>query len=180
MKNEVREVVQGATEWRDDAPYTPERRLFLELMSVGIVGALGALVAIPIIGVVLSPQLKAPSSVWRALGKVDKFKIGQTVEAVFLDASPLPWTGLAARNAVWLRRDTANSFTAHSIFCQHLGCPVRWEPGAGLFFCPCHGGVYYADGSVAAGPPPRGLQKYPTRVRRGQVEVYTEPIPVPY
>jgi menaquinol-cytochrome c reductase iron-sulfur subunit len=37
--------------------------------------------------------------------------------------------------------------------------------------CPCHGGVYYKDGSVAAGPPPRPLERYPVRVQDGQVEI---------
>jgi hypothetical protein len=32
--------------------------------------------------------------------------------------------------------------------------------------CPCHGGVYYEDGSYASGPPPRGLYEYDIRFRR--------------
>jgi menaquinol-cytochrome c reductase iron-sulfur subunit len=44
--------------------------------------------------------------------------------------------------------------------------------------CPCHGGVYYEDGSVAAGPPPRGLYQYPVRVNNGQVEIMASPIPI--
>ena len=48
---------------------------------------------------------------------------------------------------------------------------MRWFPGSGLFMCPCHGGVYYEDGSVASGPPPRGLFEYEFRVRKGALEV---------
>jgi menaquinol-cytochrome c reductase iron-sulfur subunit len=59
-----------------------------------------------------------------------------------------------------------------------LGCPVRWLPDADLFMCPCHGGVYYKDGKVAAGPPPRPLVKYPVRLRNGQVEIRTSPLPI--
>ena len=33
--------------------------------------------------------------------------------------------------------------------------------------CPCHGGVYYADGSRASGPPPRGLYEYEYKVEGG-------------
>jgi Rieske Fe-S protein len=40
-----------------------------------------------------------------------------------------------------------------------------------LFMCPCHGGVYYADGERASGPPPRGLFRCAWRVRRGRLEV---------
>jgi menaquinol-cytochrome c reductase iron-sulfur subunit len=49
---------------------------------------------------------------------------------------------------------------------------------AQLFLCPCHGGVYYADGTVSSGPPPKRLPTYPVRVRAGQVEIQTSPIPI--
>lgn len=157
--------------------YTPARRRFLLLMMAGLSGFGASLIAIPFIGGVLAPLLAAPRGVWRDVGAVDKFEVGHTVEVSFYDAAPLPWAGVTAKNAVWLRRDTKNDFVALTIYCQHLGCGVRWEAASQLFFCPCHGGVYYADGEVAAGPPPRPLPRYPTRVRQGRVEVYTDPIP---
>jgi menaquinol-cytochrome c reductase iron-sulfur subunit len=55
---------------------------------------------------------------------------------------------------------------------------VRWVEKARLFMCPCHGGVYYEDGRVAAGPPPHGLAQYPVRIREGEVEISTQPIPI--
>ena len=70
------------------------------------------------------------------------------------------------------------TFVAYSIYCSHLGCPVDWLPDANLFLCPCHGGVYYKDGAVAAGPPPQPLTKYPVRITNGQVEIETSPIPI--
>ena len=60
--------------------------------------------------------------------------------------------GVTARTAAWLRRDSDASFTAFSVNCTHLGCPVRWFAEPKLFLCPCHGGVYNADGTVAGGP----------------------------
>ena len=58
------------------------------------------------------------------------------------------------------------------------GLPGALGADAGLFLCPCHGGVYYADGTVSAGPPPRALPQYPVRVNNGQVEIQTSPIPI--
>jgi menaquinol-cytochrome c reductase iron-sulfur subunit len=55
---------------------------------------------------------------------------------------------------------------------------VRWEEGAELFMCPCHGGVYYKDGSVAAGPPPEPLPKYQVRLKDGNVQVLASPVPI--
>jgi menaquinol-cytochrome c reductase iron-sulfur subunit len=44
--------------------------------------------------------------------------------------------------------------------------------------CPCHGGVYYKDGAVAAGPPPHALFQYQVRIRNGKVEILTSALPI--
>jgi menaquinol-cytochrome c reductase iron-sulfur subunit len=156
----------------------PSRRRFLSRLSVVLAGAIGAVATVPVIGFLLSPLTRKGPRVWRAVGAVDGFKVGETVNVVFEDASPLPWAGVTARSAAWLRRDDAERFTAFTVHCTHLGCPVRWVADAQLFLCPCHGGVYYRDGTVSAGPPPRTLPQYPVRVRNGQVEILTSPIPI--
>jgi menaquinol-cytochrome c reductase iron-sulfur subunit len=112
------------------------------------------------------------------VGDVETFQVGTTVNVVFLDASPLPWAGVTSRTSAWLRRLDAKEFIAFSVNCAHLGCPVRWMESARLFMCPCHGGVYYEDGRVAAGPPPHPLTRYPVRIRDGKVEIRTDPIPI--
>ncbi len=109
---------------------------------------------------------------------MDDFQVGSTVEVSFVDPSSLPWSGVTAKTAAWLRRESPEEFIALSINCTHLGCPVRWLPNARLFMCPCHGGVYYPNGSVACGPPPKPLVRYPVRVENGQVEILTSPIPI--
>lgn len=153
------------------------RRQFLARLCIGI-GAIGAaLVGVPVIGFLLSPLVRKPPDIWRQVGSIDQFQIGSTTAVTFLDASPLPWAGVAAKAAAWLRRESEQNFIAFSVHCTHLGCPVRWLPNANLFMCPCHGGVYYKDGTVAAGPPPRPLVQYPVRVVNGQVEIRTSPIP---
>jgi len=48
---------------------------------------------------------------------------------------------------------TGNTFVAFSNNCPHLGCKVHWEPRREQFLCPCHGGVFTADGIAVAGPP---------------------------
>jgi menaquinol-cytochrome c reductase iron-sulfur subunit len=154
------------------------RRQFLSTLSVllGIFGA--SIVGIPIVGFIFSPLIKKVTQVWRAVGPVDSFKIGSTVHVAYEDSSPLPWAGVAAKSAAWLRRDGETEFTAFSVNCTHLGCPVRWLPDADLFMCPCHGGVYNNQGKVVAGPPPKSLYKYPVRINNGQVEILTSPIPI--
>src|ERR1700690_561002 len=125
---------------------TIARRQLLGKMSVALSVVGGVALAVPAVGFIVAPLFRHGVREWRALGKVDQFKIGETVNVVFVDASPLPWAGVTAKTAAWLRRVSENEFEAFSVNCAHLGCPVRWMPDARLFMCPCHGGVYYEDG----------------------------------
>ncbi len=160
---------------RSSGPET-DRRTFLERLSV-LLGSIGAvIVAIPVVGFLLG--LRKPSDAWRTVGKLEDFALGATVKVSFRDPSPLPWAGVTAQTAAWLRRTSDQQFVAFSIDCTHLGCPVRWLPDANLFMCPCHGGVYYANGRVASGPPPRPLIQYPVRVENGEVQILTSPLPI--
>jgi menaquinol-cytochrome c reductase iron-sulfur subunit len=155
-----------------------ERRQFLQRLIIGI-GALGtAAVGLPLIGYLIAPLIQKIPRAWRAVGPADNFAVGKTVLVAFEDASPVPWSGATARTGSWLRRTGQTEFIAFSIDCTHLGCPVRWEPEAELFMCPCHGGVYYKNGDVAAGPPPLPLRRYPVRIRGKEVEIQAGPIPI--
>ncbi|MDQ2810248.1 MAG: Rieske (2Fe-2S) protein [Chloroflexota bacterium] len=154
------------------------RRRFLSWLS-GLLGLAGTgVIAVPFVGFLLAPLLQQDQQVWRAVGSMEQFKVGETVEVRFLDPSPLPYAGVSAKTAAWLRRDSASAFRAFAVNCTHLGCPVQWVPDGKLFLCPCHGGVYYDDGSVAAGPPPHALFEYQVRVNGDQVEILTHAIPI--
>ncbi len=164
------------TQSRDPEKTDLTRRRFLTRLSIlaGVIG--GAIVAVPSITFLLGLR-KAPQE-WRAVGRIEGFRVGSTVEVAFTDPSPLPWSGVTARTAAWLRRVSDQEFIAFSVDCTHLGCPVRWLADADLFMCPCHGGVFYKDGRVASGPPPQPLVRYPVRVKEGAVEILTSPLPI--
>lgn len=154
------------------------RRTFLARLSIGLGALCAAALTLPGIGFVLAPLFKRTEELWRTVGKPDDFKIGETVAVSFLDSSPLEWAGITSKTAAWLRRLNDDSFVAFAVNCTHLGCPVRWKQSANLFMCPCHGGVYYNDGRVAAGPPPRPLTQYLVRVQDGEVQIQTHPVPI--
>jgi menaquinol-cytochrome c reductase iron-sulfur subunit len=156
------------------------RRRLLMGVSIGAGGLVAAAAAIPLIGFFLGPMYRKFPPVWRNVGALDKFKIGATVQVDLLTSGGLRWDGPAQRIGAWLRRNNEQNFTVYSSKCTHLGCPVRWIPSAELFMCPCHGGVYFKDGEVAAGPPPEPLQQFPVRVKNGQVEVQWRPEQVQY
>jgi menaquinol-cytochrome c reductase iron-sulfur subunit len=185
-------------------PQLIARRQLLSKVSLGLGAAGGVALGAPMVGFVIGPLFKgmgkAPPSPdapeWRDVGKLEgsrlmitgddgkvsaaDFAPGTTLETpvVFADASSLPWSGVTGRTAAYLRRVSDTECIAFAINCAHLGCPVRWLPKAGLFMCPCHGGVYYADGSVAAGPPPHALFRYPVQIKDGRVLIWPSPLPV--
>lgn len=153
------------------------RRRFLSRLCVALSSLAAAAVAIPVVGFIFTPLIRRVPSQWRTVASAGSLKVGETVEVSFLDASPLAWSGVTAKTAAWLRRESETGFVAFSVNCTHLGCPVRWLPDADLFLCPSHGGVYYKDGQVASGPPPHALFRYQTRVVNGDVQIMTSGIP---
>jgi menaquinol-cytochrome c reductase iron-sulfur subunit len=154
------------------------RKDFMMKISLGLAAASAAVAAIPVISALLAPLLESVPETWRKVGYLDQFAVGSTSLVSFVNADPKPYAGVTANSAAWLRRKDKNNFIAFAANCTHLGCPVRWEEKAGLFMCPCHGGVYYKDGTVAAGPPPKPLTKYDVRVYKNEVQIKTKPIPI--
>ncbi len=142
----------------------PSRRGFLFWLGAALNVVVGLLVAVPILGYVFSSWKRDDWQAWVDLipGGVDDFPRGQTRMATYRNPPEfdVTWDGYTANTPCWVRRLEDGSFNVFAINCTHLGCPVRWFPESKLFMCPCHGGVYYADGSHAAGPPPRGLYPY--------------------
>ncbi|HZI68457.1 MAG TPA: Rieske 2Fe-2S domain-containing protein [Hanamia sp.] len=154
------------------------RRKFFVKLSLSLAGISAAVAAIPVLSALLAPLLEKVPREWRTVGNVNDFEIGSTKLVQFVNADPKPYAGVTAKSAAWVRRNEKNQFIAFAINCTHLGCPVRWEKNAQLFMCPCHGGVYYSDGTVAAGPPPRPLTKYEVRISNDKVQIKTAPIPL--
>ncbi|HEX4227425.1 MAG TPA: ubiquinol-cytochrome c reductase iron-sulfur subunit [Bryobacteraceae bacterium] len=148
------------------------RRDWMFKFGAGLNAAAGILLAIPLIGFVFSSLGKKQSPLnWIALGKVNDYPENQTRMATYRNPFTRPWDGETAEIPCWVRRLEGAQFQVFAVNCTHLGCPVRWFQESGLFMCPCHGGVYYQDGSRAAGPPPRGLFQYEYKVEKGQLWV---------
>lgn len=76
---------------------------------------------------------------------------------------------LSGRKFLLIRR--GESILAFSTTCTHLGCQVHWKPEKKTFFCPCHDGVYDADGNPVSGPPPSPLARYDVEIRGSSIFV---------
>jgi menaquinol-cytochrome c reductase iron-sulfur subunit len=142
------------------------RRAFLFKLSVMLNAAVGAVLAVPLVGYLLGPALKKGSDTgsWIALGDINDFPVGETRLAEFRSPVASFDDGETAKVACWVRRISERQFQVFAINCAHLGCPVRWFAQSKLFLCPCHGGAYYEDGRRASGPPERGLFEYRYRL----------------
>jgi menaquinol-cytochrome c reductase iron-sulfur subunit len=148
------------------------RRVLLAKVGLLFNAIVGAILAVPILRYVISPvtrKSKPGYESWLSLGSLEHFPAGQTRLATFRNPVAASWDGQTADIPCWVRNLDGKVFQVFAINCAHLGCPVRWFPQSNLFMCPCHGGVYYSDGSHAAGPPPRGLFQYPHRVEGGKL-----------
>jgi menaquinol-cytochrome c reductase iron-sulfur subunit len=154
------------------------RKAFLTRLSLSIAGLSAAVMAVPVVSALVAPLLESNPPLCRTVGRVDDFPVGSTRLVTFDNADAEAYAGMLARSAAWLRRKDQQTFIAFAVNCTHLGCPVRWEETAQLFMCPCHGGVYYHDGTVAAGPPPKRLTEYSVRIHNQYVQLQTAPLPI--
>jgi Rieske Fe-S protein len=156
------------------------RRDLLAKVGVILNGVALAILSAPVVGYLLSPILRGDRGKykrWVSLGELDDFPEGQTRLAKYRN----PFSGVSDGDTdhipCWVRRIEGERFQVFAINCAHLGCPVRWFAQSGLFMCPCHGGVYYEDGSRASGPPPRGLFEYEYSVEDGRLLIKAGQLP---
>jgi menaquinol-cytochrome c reductase iron-sulfur subunit len=159
---------------------TVSRRGFFVKLGI-LFNALAALVlAVPLARFLLASVTQGRANgylSWVPLGRVDGFPEGETRLATFRNPYVMPTDGKTVDTACWVRRVAGDQFQVFAINCMHLGCPVRWFPQSGLFMCPCHGGVYYRDGSRASGPPERGLATFPYKVENGLIAIQAGELP---
>ncbi|HHL40839.1 MAG TPA: ubiquinol-cytochrome c reductase iron-sulfur subunit [Deltaproteobacteria bacterium] len=127
------------------------RRKFLStaFMGFGLVFGLGTLMVRFVQFLVPEARKKRSSEI--LIGRVSDFDEGGV-------------SNLEVSNRMIALVRTGGGFTAFSRRCTDLGCLVSWDQGRKQFVCPCHQGVYDADGEVVSGPPPRPLDRYDVKV----------------
>lgn len=119
----------------------PTRRgaLASGLMGISLVAAYGTLGVQGLL--FLLPERLRPRTRLLFAGQIADYPINGVRSVMDLEGRP-----------VLVRRTTAG-FTAFSSTCPHLGCKVHWQSEEGSFFCPCHRGVFDANGVGISGPP---------------------------
>jgi Rieske Fe-S protein len=148
------------------------RALTIAVQAVG--GVAGAIIVLPAVGFAVAPIFKKPEEIWESVGPTSRFSADTYKPVVFTLVQGI---GEAGKTTAFVRQgskkygEEPSSYVAISTRCAHLGCPVNFVAAAGSFVCPCHGGVYDFQGKVIGGPPVRPLDRFQTRVVKGQVQL---------
>ena len=148
------------------------RRAWFDWISWFVLGAASLMMSLPVIGFLFGSVIWKKKDQWVPLGKVSKFKPGTTEMVTIKNPVRGPWDGITGELALYvlhLPEGEDKEFQIFSLHCTHLGCPVSWFDEPGLFLCPCHGSVFYADGGYAAGPAPRGLYEMKYKIEGDQL-----------
>ncbi len=156
-------------------------------------GFLGKLMAVVIGGVVsMVPLLAGLYTIFDPLRR--KSAQGAPLFVARLDAlkpggPPQRFPVIADRTDAWNRypKDAigavylqllpdGQTISSFNVICPHAGCAVSYNAAEGLYKCPCHTSDFNADGSVKAGPSPRGMDKMETEIRDvdGQKQVWVK------
>jgi Rieske Fe-S protein len=146
------------------------RRQFLKTATAVIGGVIAAGFTFPALVYLIGPVLKRQEAeVWIPLGPTSKVEPGTPTLFRVTVERQTGWITATEELSVYVLTENGRDYTAMSNICTHLGCRVRWIDGQQEFFCPCHNGVFDKQGAVVAGPPPRPLDQYPTKVEDGQI-----------
>jgi menaquinol-cytochrome c reductase iron-sulfur subunit len=157
------------------------RRGFLKTATVLVGGAIGAVLAVPIVRYVVFPVRRRT-----VLGTDAPVPVADET-AVKPGAPPLrvqirapeqrdAWSKVTdvPLGAAWLSRGDDGQVRALSATCPHLGCAVDFDPQAGHFRCPCHTSSFGKDGKRISGPAKRDMDPLPCTVQEGKVLVRFE------
>ena len=150
------------------------RRRFLEVCTDAVMALIGACIAVPAVAYVLAPVRrwtgrKETGEDFQNAGAVAELPLDQWQLVTLQLARRDGWEEVRVRHGAWVRRskDPDGQIEVRSSICPHLGCPVNWRPDHAEFMCPCHGGVFDAQGRHVSGPPPRSMDPLEYRVENG-------------
>ena len=148
------------------------RREFLNYTLTGVGGFMAAGIMVPMLRMAIDPVLQ-PSTAG------DLVNSGLSVDDITSDPQRVEWNvnqvdGWYEDNVTkvaWVFKNEDDEIIAHSPICKHLGCFVTWEGSDDYpneYFCPCHNGRYYKDGTNVPNTPPLApLDEYEHKVENG-------------
>ena len=151
------------------------RRKFLTGVIGVVAGAVTAVVGIPAIAYLISPGIKNKNAAeWVTLGPVSSLQPGAPTGFPYSRTVQDGWVTATQTGVAYAVIDDAGNVTVLSNVCTHLSCRVAWNTEKNGYFCPCHDGLFALYGEVVAGPPPRPLDQFESKVENGQIMILLE------
>jgi len=151
------------------------RRRFLAGIIGVVAGAVAAVVGLPAIGYVVSPGVKRPGvEEWITLGPISSLTPGVPTGFPYSRMIADGWVQSAQTGTAYALTMDGQTVTVFSDICPHLSCRVSFKAETLTFVCPCHDAIFSATGAVVAGPPPRPLDQFVSRVEAGQIQIQLE------
>jgi Rieske Fe-S protein len=151
------------------------RRKFLAGVIGVVAGAVTAVVGLPAIGYIISPGVRNPNEdEWITLGPVSSLQPGVPTGFPFSRTIQDGWVESTQTGVAFAVTDDGQNVKVFSNNCTHLSCRVTWNVERNGFFCPCHDGLFGINGEVLAGPPPRPLDQFETKIENGQIMILLE------
>lgn len=149
------------------------RRDFVKTILAGLSAVMGLVIGIPAVGYLISPATKVKKAdAWIPVGPLEKYPTGEPTLFSFTQTKVNGWEKTVNSFGVFVIKTAENQATVYSNMCTHLSCRVNWKPEAGEYICPCHDGHFNSDGKVVAGPPPRPLDQYETKLEDGILYIH--------
>lgn len=154
------------------------RRGFLKAATLAIGGAIGAVMAYPLVRYFFYPvgekTVDSPEEPIDAIA-ADSLEAGAPPVRVTLTASSVRdgWgvSDNVPLGSAWVRRRDDGEIEALSAACPHLGCAIDFDADDNEFKCPCHKSAFDVNGDKKAGPAKRGLDPLPHTVVDGRVKL---------
>jgi menaquinol-cytochrome c reductase iron-sulfur subunit len=147
------------------------RRVF-HLAVIYILGALiSVALAIPALIYLLVPPRTRKDSGYVDAGDISQLTPDSPVEMSFQDTRVDGWRVVTEKKTAWVVKTPDNKIIAFGPQCTHLACAYHWDAGVRQFACPCHNSFFSLQGQVLAGPAPRPLDRYVTRIQNNRLQV---------
>ena len=147
------------------------RRNFYIGAIYGMMGAISAALGVPALIYLLFPPKAKKEEQWIEVGDITRIAPNSPVEMTFRRTRTDGWKVISEKSTAWVIKSADNKITAFGPQCTHLGCAYHWEEGKNEFLCPCHTSLFGIDGRVIAGPAPRPLDRYETKVEANKLLV---------
>jgi menaquinol-cytochrome c reductase iron-sulfur subunit len=153
-----------------DTAGMPRRALY-----TGAIYGLGALIAgalgVPALLYLFTQPKSRSRQEWVEIGDTTKLAVDSPVEIAFRRNRADGWKVTSEKNTAWVVKRPDNTVVAFGPQCTHLGCAYHWDEDKKEFLCPCHTSLFSIEGKVLAGPAPRPLDRYDTKIEGNKLLV---------